>query len=352
MFTNRDIITLSGAFAGQLKAGSAMETIVKRMAVIQPKHAEYWQAIHRLIKNGERLSDSMGHSDFAGCFPGQLISSIRVGENAGRLDRVFEEIEKTLETQEKINGLLKKLIYPAVIMLAGVGVFIFFMVWVIPMINQSLGARAAMLDGFVNSLSAFFVSMWHDHKFVIAGIFAAISYVVFRYFSVQKNRVNFIGTLSRWPIVGDAIRDLQFGLWGHYLALMYSAGSMSITEQLKLSKAVLPERLQVPISDIESGVRVVGMGRITNPDHFEGPRDPRHLIPFYILIAFQIADQTGELGEQLDKVCPILVNQGYKKLSRVIDGLITFAFIFALIAVVAPFLAYMSQMSAILEVMT
>lgn len=345
---NREISEFASSFANQLEAGIPITEIVKLMQKIQPKYEDYWSKVYTKLSNGSRLSVALKEGSETPVFSNALMSAISVGEDTGSLDKVFKRIDEAITVQQEVNNLLKGLYTPIGLVIAAIGVFFFFMVSVIPSMVESMGSRASKMDSWVTSLSGFMTMVWTDYWHVVLVVFLSTVVLLFNHFSEPENRMKFMGSASKFPIVGESIRDLQYGVWGSYLSIMYSAGGISITEQLKMSKKVLPDLLQAPINLIEDEIISKGMSQSVNLDRLDQD-DPRQNLPIYIVNAFVVGDRTGALDVQLDRNCSILIRAGKKKLTANIASLNNIAKGFAGVVILSPMVGYFAQVGQMVQ---
>lgn len=348
MFTNKEISQLSGAFANQLSAGIPVGAVIRRMRQLQPTHYAFWQRIYDDTQKGERLSDALQHEANRGMLPRSLVSAISVGERAGNLDRVFRQIEMTVDAQSQVNQMLKTLYYPVAIAVIGLGVFVFFMILVIPSIMESLGSKRRDVESWVTDLSGWMSSVYGDYRLIIAACAIGAFGLTWHHFRDPENRNNFIGLIADSPIIGEPVRKFQYAVWGMYLSIMYAAGNIPIDEQIRESKKVLPERLREPVTYMEKGITEVGMEEISNADRF-AREDVRQKIPFMLMAAFNVASQTGDLEAELNKNCPILIDEAKKSMAGAVSTLKTMATVIAALLIAAPMIAWLLQVSKILE---
>ncbi|EMI25183.1 type II secretion system F family protein [Rhodopirellula europaea] len=94
-------------------------------------------AVRDQVSSGSSLADAMGRE--RGIFDEMTIGMIRVGEHAGNLDEVCEQVAAFRERSGELKDrVLTALLYPAIVMTVSVGVTIFLMTVVVPMLLQNL----------------------------------------------------------------------------------------------------------------------------------------------------------------------------------------------------------------------
>lgn len=90
------------------------------------------------IEGGIPLSDAF--AGYPRVFPEMVVNMVRAGELGGILDVVLERISDYLESKAALRSkMILSLIYPSVVLVVGVGVVIFLVVFVIPKFSSLLG---------------------------------------------------------------------------------------------------------------------------------------------------------------------------------------------------------------------
>ncbi len=94
-------------------------------------------AVRDRVASGESLADAM--SSEPSVFDEMTVGMIGVGEHAGNLDEICEQVaefrERSGELKDKI---VSSLLYPAIILVVSIGVTVFLMTVVVPMLLQNL----------------------------------------------------------------------------------------------------------------------------------------------------------------------------------------------------------------------
>ena len=180
----------------------------------EPSLKRYAWMLNGICKNlgaGRSLSAALG--EYPRTFGPLVISQIRVGERSGSivetLQRIGQQMQRSGEVRQRI---VKRLTYPAMVLLAGTGLIIFMMTVVVPQFEsvfEESGTALPLVTRMVSNCSRFvFARGW----MVVLGI--ACGVYVFR--RLRRNE-SFARTTDRWllkvPVVGSWFRDyavLQF----------------------------------------------------------------------------------------------------------------------------------------------
>jgi len=329
----KEIASSAAALGNQIKAGIPVDQALRRLAVMQPSYAEFWTQASMASQSGRPLSDLL-----AEVWPNAVVSAVRAGERSGKLDEVFGRIEETIELQLSLRGALAKLAYPIGMGVAGLAVFLGFMIFVLPSLAKSLDTKS---QSFIFELSTWMSAFAHENWVAVVvglavGIIALVSWL-----RTEAAKSLILEILLRVPLVKDALRDMYFGLWANYMAMMFAAG-ITTTEGLTITSELLPADLKESVRVFE---RDLSLNNRTMSDAADPvkqpPGDPRAIWwPFYIANAFIVADQTGEVDKELLRVAPSLIKDGVKTLNQVIAVANAIALALSAFLIVSPLAAY------------
>lgn len=322
MMTLVEIADSASQLGNQVGAGIPMAEAVAEMVLLQPQYSDFWSRAAVATKTGTVLSECMKE-----VWPDALISSLQAGEQSGRLETIFPQIEESvmlqLRTRKKISGIY----YPAGMAVAGILIFLGFLVKVFPGVGRALPSGNGPAS---QPMAIFLLANWAEEVFneywivILASIaIGIVSLVAWFRTEEAKSSIStfFLGT----PIVGTAMRNLYFGLWANYMAMMHSAG-IPTTQGLLLTLRVLPEALQGGVRAFERDLTVnnMTMKDAVNTEKMAAD-DPRREWPRYITNAFVMGERTGFLDRELRRSSPALIKDGEKAM----DIAINYAYLFS-----------------------
>lgn len=334
-FKNSEIEAAAAALSNQLTAGIPLKEAVLRMSRIQPSQAEVWIAAATSLVSGGRLAQNLAES-----WPAEYLASIKAGEESNMLPEVFRRITVAIQLRGLVLKTFSKLIGPLGSFLMGFGVFMFFMVAVIPKLQASLGGGEKSLVFAVSSfLHGLVVGYWPLLLLAIGGSVFGASF----WLRQPANREIIITAADGIPSLGPALKKLFFGTWAYNLALMDAAG-LPIKQQLLFSVKTLPEVYQEGVRRMAEEVDKRGRADSADPDK-QAEDDPRREWPYYVAAAFMNAHETGRIDKEFERIAPILVDEGLKELTKFIAvaDLVAKAASAGMIAL--PMMAYFTQLS-------
>jgi type II secretory pathway component PulF len=130
----------------------------------------------RVVEGGS-LAAAMGR--YPHVFPTMYVSMVRSGENAGNLGLIMRRLADYYEAQERMLSKLKgALIYPAFMMIFGLGVVIFMVTTIVPKITRIFESQEEALPlptRILMGVSDFVVDHWFLLLLLISGIVFGIS---------------------------------------------------------------------------------------------------------------------------------------------------------------------------------
>ncbi len=191
--------------AVMLRSGLTLLNALQTVAEQAPRATvrRVWTDVSRRIQEGSGLAEAMAmHPQFSAL----VVQLVRVGEQTGHLEAVLVRAASGLEQRRKLRmQLVSALTYPAIVLVASIGVTIFMMVSVVPKLQQFLGAMGRQLPPMTQLLvdiSTVVNTYWLHGAVIfvlIVGIIAAMrSWPASRFWmDRQLVRVPVIGILNR-----------------------------------------------------------------------------------------------------------------------------------------------------------
>ncbi len=334
--SSTEIEAAASALGNQLAAGIKVREAVARMAKLQPKYAQVWSDAAEALSRGGRLSEQL-----AAYWPESVIAALKAGEESDSLHPVLKRTAQSMQVKSQVKKIYSKLMSPVGAFLAGLGVFLFFMVAVIPKLQHSLGGgESSFTFKLAMTLNAIVTNFWPVVLLVLVGAVGAVTQWLKAPGSIDK----VIAVADSIPRLGDALRNLYFGLWAYQMALLDSAG-MPVRHQLQLSVKTLPECYQAGVLLMAEEVEKRGIADSADPDK-QAEDDPRQIWPFYIVTAFVTAHETGRVDEEMTRCAPILIDEGVRKLTQFIGVADIIAKSMAAAMIGMPLTAYFTQLSS------
>ena len=334
MMSLKEIQAVASALGNQIGAGVPTLAACQRMARFQPRYAEFWDEVAGGVAAGRPLSEFIGTQ-----WPETFVSALKAGEESGSVPAVLARIDSIIELQLEMKKLMMELAYPVGFGVLGVGVFVFFMLQVIPALSTSLGVGQ---HGMVFQLSAWMRSTVDQHAIgVILGLVGSVAGVVY-WFSVPANRTKVVEFVLGIPVLGEALKTLMFSIWANYMALMAGAG-IPVLDGLLMTSKTLPTSLRSGIELLAAEAVSRGMADAADPEK-QTPGDSRREWPFYVANAFLIAQETGLLDTELVRAANAMMKEGSMRLKIALKVANVAALAVSAFLIVGPVAAYYIQL--------
>jgi len=309
----QDIIFFFKQMSFMLRAGLPVLHALE-MASTQVSSKKFKKIIRQVVQdleNGMPLSQAMGKHPKT--FPELTITLIYAGESVGELelvmDRVAEHIDKSAALKiQTINAL----IYPTVVVIAAIGVFIFLVVKIIPAFGKFFAGRGQSLPRstqFLLDLSAFML----EYGLYIIGIILLAGLGIVMAYRTNAGRLKIHDMLLRMPVTGKLLTTAIMAQLNWSLGMMLHSG-LTALESLKIVSKVVKNRV---ISDkLLSASEQILSGK----DLSSSLRHPR--IPTIVTAMIAVGERSGTLDQVLNQLGAYYEERlamGIKRLSSLIE---------------------------------
>ena len=198
---------------------SSLKTIAEYARI--PKMRKIWEKVAERIQQGANLSDAMAEHR---CFTFMVLQMVRVGELTGTLDQVVLRAAETMERRRNLRTqVFTALTYPAIVMIAAIGVSVFMVLGVIPKLRvflEALGRRLPPMTQSLLDISAFVQTYGIQ---ILIGIFS-LTIVAIVLYLWPPARMKIDQYLLWMPIVGSMFRLGATVQFSHGLGVMLQSG--------------------------------------------------------------------------------------------------------------------------------
>lgn len=284
----------------------------------QSKNLAYKEILAEAVRDvqaGTPLSQSFGKHPKV--FPPVFVSLIQAGEASGQLDKILERLADTMEKQRDFRAKTKgALLYPAIVTMAMVGVFILMIVFVIPKLSsmyESIGADLPLPTKVMLAIADLFTRRWWLLVLLIVG--AIFGY---RKFARTPYGEHKLAQLSlRLPIFGNLIAKTQLTEITRTLGMLIGAG-IPIVQALEISAGATDSILYREVM-ADAGHSVEKGTPLSEPFRNQA------IIPPIIPQMIAVGEQTGKVDEVLTKVSRFFETESEqltKNLSTALEPLI------------------------------
>jgi type IV pilus assembly protein PilC len=204
--TNKELVLFTHQFATLIRAGVPLLECLDILGTEVDNLA--WQPIVSRIRSdveqGALLAQALGH--FPTIFHDFYRRMVEVGETTGRLDESLSQLAVYLDKQALLRAkIVSALAYPALLVTVAMTVFVFLLIWVVPLFSglfQEFGESLPWLTQMVIDLS----NGLRKHALVLVSLLGILVLGTRIILANTKSRQFMDGILLRLPLIGVIFR--------------------------------------------------------------------------------------------------------------------------------------------------
>jgi type IV pilus assembly protein PilC len=248
------------------------------------------------IEGGLSFADALERHPEA--FNDIYANMVRAGEAAGILDDILKRLavqqEKNASIRKKIKGAMT---YPMVLLFITVAAFFGLMLFVIPMIGNTIkdlageDAELPAITQVMLAISHFIVNYW----FIVFPVIGAIIWLFMRYIKTPKGKRRYHHFLVKAPIVGKVIKKLSIARFTRTFSALIGAG-VAVLEALDITAHAVGNK-DYEDSLLKAAERVKN-GEILSKIISEN----ENLYPSIVSQMLAVGEETGQTDQVLVKV--------------------------------------------------
>ncbi len=262
--------------------------------------------IREQIRGGKSLSAALElhPKDFSPIF----IHMVRAGEASGALDQILFRLAEFLEKQLALkNKVTNAILYPALMLIVGVGVLFFLMTFVVPKITAVFASMKQALPlptVVLMSISRFFADYW----MVVIGLLLGGILLIRRLVRTEAGRMTADRVILRLPLVGDVARMVSISRLTSTLATMLASG-VQLLDAMDVSKRVMNNRV---LEEAVEGARQ----NIREGETIADPLKRSGEFPALVTHMIAVGERSGEMEDMLRRVSQIYDGEVERVITR------------------------------------
>ncbi|MEI6085834.1 MAG: type II secretion system F family protein [Verrucomicrobiota bacterium] len=292
--SNRDVLLFTQQLSSLLRSGMSLSEAISVLERRTQKagFTTILSALHNEIVQGETLSSALNkHPKIFSKF---YVNLVRAGEASGTLDEVLVRLvkysEQAGEMREKVVGAL---IYPLIVVTAGLGAIIFFMTFMVPRfvtMFREMHTTMPLPTRVLIALSSAFTSYWW------IGVAAIVVAVIFyrQKARTPEGRLMIDGLKLRLPIFGGIITAAAFGQFARTLATLLQNG-VPVLNALQIVEDTMTNRI------IANELREART-RVTDGTSISQPLAKGKVFPPLLLDMLAVGEESGEVVPALTNI--------------------------------------------------
>lgn len=245
------------------------------------------------VLQGHQLSETM--QAYPDIFPALFVNMIRTGEESGTLENVLSQLALQLEREHDLKSKIQgALMYPAVIVIAMIGIGTLMLVLVVPQLARTfkdLGVELPLTTRFVIGFADFLVNFWY-----IAIVLVLLAIVgLYQLIRSKTGKEALDAVVLRLPVFGNIVKKINTAFFARTLSSLIGAG-IPIVRSLEVTSTVLQntkfqEVLLLASKEMRKGTKLSEvLSRHTN------------LYPLVVVQMLEVGEETGQTSDLLAKL--------------------------------------------------
>jgi type IV pilus assembly protein PilC len=244
------------------------------------------------VQGGAQLSDSLAKHPKA--FSEVYVNMVRAGEVGGILDQILNRLATQVEKDASIKAKFKgAMVYPVVVILVAIGAVGFLMVGVVPKLAGILteaGGELPPQTKLILGISDFLTTKWY---FIIIG--AVLAFFAFKRFtSTPAGKYKYHQLLLKIPIFGNIILKVNVARFARTFSSLMAAG-VTVIDALEITAGALT-------NTVVKKALIDSVASIKNGSNIADALGQSPILPAIIIQMTAVGEETGKIGEVLDKV--------------------------------------------------
>lgn len=271
----------------------ALGILEKRLK--QPGLQSLSQALHQALVDGRSLSQAM--RDYPKIFSPLYVNMVSAGEASGALPGIMRRLVLHLADVKALRDRVQQaLVYPAVLVVAGIGLIIIFMTIMVPQLTgffAQTGQALPLPTRILLSINHLILSYWWVAVAAVAG-----SYTLFKFLTREPAGLK-AWDYFRWriPGYGHIMRFRLYAQFARTLGTLVENGvtllrALELLEEISGNEWVRQKMVEVRRSVTDGAALSVALR-------------PSRIFPELLLDMMAVGEQTGRFGETMQMIADV-----------------------------------------------
>lgn len=299
----------------------ALGILVKRLK--QPRLQGLSQALHQGLIDGRSLSQSM--REFPKIFSPLYVNMVSAGEVSGALSDILKRLVVHLSDVKALRDRVQQaLIYPAILVVAGIGLIIVFMTVMVPQLTgffTQTGQPLPTPTRILLEANRVLTRYWW------VGVLAAgAAYMTFKaYTRTQEGRKAWDAFVWRIPVFSTVIRYRYYSQFARTLGTLIENGvtllrALELLEEISGNEFIRQRMVAVRHAVVDGATLSVALAT-------------EKIFPELFVDMMSVGEQTGKFGETMQMIAQVFERELDKQV-KVISALIPPMIMFVIASIV------------------
>jgi len=233
-----DVVTFTRQFSTMISAGLPISRALEVLSN-QSQNERFRKIIFEILKLVEGGSSlSMSLAMYPEVFSTRYQALVKAGESSGKLDVILKRLATNMEAERELDSNFKSaMIYPSIVFIAMIGVFIILMIFVIPKLAEmyeNLDVELPVMTQFMISFSEFMVK----YIYIVVAVLVTTFFGFRSYAKSGKGRETISKIISSLPVFGKIIKQKDYAQFSRTLSLLMSS-AVPIVEALDIVSTIM-----------------------------------------------------------------------------------------------------------------
>ena len=304
------VLDFTDKLATLLHAGLPLAKSLKLLieTTQHPPMKDVIQSVLKDVSAGKSFAESLGkHSKV---FSRLYINMVKTGEAAGVLEKILFSLRDFLESRQNLKAfLVSALIYPAILVMVGLGTVLVLVLFVLPRFQQVFDQVGQELP-FVTRLLVDMTTFLSTFKWplILGSLFLWIWFS--RWKSSPEGKFQWDTIKLKIPILKTIITEVEVAKFANALGILLTS-SVSLLEAMSIVKELFEN--SVFSKSMEPALKCVKRG-----DGMNAALTQAGVFPKMVIHLITVGEETGTLGEMFLKVAGIYQQNIERNIKRLL----------------------------------
>ncbi|MCB1043085.1 MAG: type II secretion system F family protein [Acidobacteria bacterium] len=308
--SGQDVLDFTDKLSTLLRSGLPLARALN-LLIETTAHEPMRDVIKQVLKDvsaGKSLSESLGSHPKV--FERLFVNMVRAGEAAGVLEQILENLRDYLQKRQELKSfLISAMIYPAILLLTGLGTVLVMVMFVLPRFQavfDKVGIELPFVTQFLVQVTSFLAAYkWPLALAVIAAVIAFRQWT-----SKEEGRLKWDQMKMKAPLVGSLITQIEVTRFANALGILLKS-SVSLLEAMNIVKDLTDNRVyQKAMDPIIKGIK--------KGDGMSLPMVQSGVFPKIAVHLVTVGEETGRLGDMFQKIAVMYQANLEKSMKRFI----------------------------------